>query len=137
MKGGLGQREVFRVPDDKYAPIPPVNLGIQAGRHIHPPEGLFGGKPGAKAQFLVNGVSGNPFGLTQLKPGDVVTIDAAGGGGYGNPLEREPEMVVSDVMEGYVSLERAKEDYGVVIDPKTMKVDEEATKKLRDSLRKT
>ena len=136
MKGGLGQREVFRVPDDKYAPIPPVNLGIQAGRHIHPPEGLFGGKPGAKAQFLVNGVSGNPFGLTQLKPGEVVTIDAAGGGGNGNPLERELEMVVSDVMEGYVSLERAREDYGVVIDPKTMKVDEEATKKLRDSLRK-
>ena len=136
MKGGLGQREVFRVPDDKYAPIPPVNLGIQAGRHIHPPEGLFGGKHGSKAQFLVNGVSGNPFGLTQLKPGDVVTIDAAGGGGYGNPLEREPEMVVSDVIEGYVSLERAREDYGVVIDPKTMKVDEEATKKLRENLRK-
>lgn len=136
MKGGLGQREVFRVPDDKYAPIPPVNLGIQAGRHIHPPEGLFGGKHGSKAQFLVNGVSGNPFGLTQLKPGDVVTIDAAGGGGYGNPLERELEMVVSDVMEGYVSLERAREDYGVVIDPKTFKVDEEATRKLRESLRK-
>jgi len=136
MKGGFGQREVFRVPDDKYAPIPPVNLGIQAGRHIHPPEGLFGGKHGSKAQFLVNGVSGNPFGLTQLKPGDVVTIDAAGGGGYGNPLEREPETVASDVMEGYVSLERAREDYRVVIDPKTMKVDEEATRKLRESLRK-
>jgi N-methylhydantoinase B len=136
MKGGLGQREVFRVPDDKYAPIPPVNLGIQAGRHIHPPEGLFGGKPGTKAQFLVNGVSGNPFGLTQLKPGDVVIIDAAGGGGYGNPLEREPEMVESDVIEGYVSLEKAKEDYGVVIDPKTMQVDEETTRKLRDTLRK-
>jgi N-methylhydantoinase B len=136
MKGGLGQREVFRVPDDKYAPIPPVNLGIQAGRHIHPPEGLFGGKPGTKAQFLVNGVSGNPFGLTQLKPGDVVIIDAAGGGGYGNPLEREPEMVESDVIEGYVSREKAKEDYGVVIDPKTMKVDEETTRKLRDTLRK-
>ena len=136
MKGGLGQREVFRVPDDKYAPIPPVNLGIQAGRHIHPPEGLFGGKPGAKAQFLVNGSSGNPFGLTQLKPGDVVIIDAAGGGGYGNPLEREPEIVVSDVIEGYISLEKAEEDYGVVIVPQTMKVDEEATRKLRESLRK-
>ncbi|MCJ7748942.1 MAG: hydantoinase B/oxoprolinase family protein [Desulfobacterales bacterium] len=136
MKGGLGQREVFKVPDDKYAPVPPVNLGIQAGRHIHPPEGLFGGKPGTKAQFLVNGVSGNPFGLTQLKPGDVVTIDAAGGGGYGNPVEREPEMVESDVMEGYVSVEKTREDYGVVIDPKTMKVDEKATRKLRDTLRK-
>jgi N-methylhydantoinase B len=136
MKGGIGQREVFRVPNDKYAPIPPVNLGIQAGRHIHPPEGLFGGKPGSKAQFLVNGVSGNPFGLTQLKPGDVVTIDAAGGGGCGNPLEREPERVESDVMEGYVSLEKAREDYGVIINPKTMKVDEEATRKVRNTLRK-
>jgi N-methylhydantoinase B len=131
MKGGLGQREVFRVPDDKYAPIPPVNLGMQAGRFIHPPEGLFGGKHGAKAQFLVNGAPGNPYGLTQLKPGDVVIIDAAGGGGYGNPLEREPEMVGKDVIEEYVSLERAKEYYGVIINPKTFKVDMEATKKLR------
>jgi N-methylhydantoinase B len=135
MKGGSGQREVFRVPDDQYAPLPPVNLGIQAGRHIHPPEGLFGGKPGAKAQFLVNGVSGNPFGLTQLKPGDVVTIDAAGGGGCGNPLDREPQRVVSDVIEGYVSLEKAKEDYGVIINPKTLTLDEQATRKFRESLR--
>jgi len=131
MKGGLGQREVFRVPDDKYAPIPPVNLGIQAGRHVHPPEGLFGGKPGARARFLVNAAPGNPYGLTQLNPGDVVIIDAAGGGGYGNPLEREPEMVERDVIEGYVSTEGAGEDYGVVADPKTFKVDLEATKKLR------
>jgi N-methylhydantoinase B len=137
MKGGLGQREVFRVPDDEYAPIPPVNLGIQAGRHIHPPVGLFGGKPGAKAQFLVNGMPGNPFGLTQLKPGDVVTIDAAGGGGYGNPLEREPEMIERDVMEGYVSLEKAGIEYRVAIDPKTMKVDQVATGKLRNESGKT
>ncbi|NWF91308.1 MAG: hydantoinase B/oxoprolinase family protein [Syntrophaceae bacterium] len=134
MKGGLGQREVFRIPDDQYAPIPPINLGIQAGRHLHPPEGLFGGRPGARARFLVNEEPGNPYGLTQLKPGDVVTIDAAGGGGYGNPLERDPEMVERDVIEGYVSLERAKEDYGVVIDPKTSKVDMEATRKLRERI---
>jgi N-methylhydantoinase B len=80
----------------------------------------------------VNGLSGNPFGLTQLKPGDVVVIDAAGGGGYGNPLERDPEMVVSDVIEGYVSLEKAREEYGVVIDSKTLKIDTEATKRLRE-----
>ncbi len=135
MKGGLGQREVFKVPDDEYAPLPPVNLGIQAGRHILPPEGLFGGKPGAKAQFLVNGIPGNPFGLTQLKPGDVVIIDAAGGGGYGDPLERDPEMVERDVLEGYVTLERAREDYGVIIDPETLKVNWEATQNLRTSLK--
>jgi N-methylhydantoinase B len=134
MKGGLGQREIFKVPDDPYAPLPPVNLGIQAGRFIHPPEGLYGGKPGAKARFLVNGLPGNPYGLTQLKPGDAVTIDAAGGGGHGNPLGRDPEMVVEDVREGYVSLKKAREEYGVIINPKTMKADVKATKKLRENL---
>jgi len=132
MKGGLGQREVFKIPDDEYAPLPPVNLGIQAGRYIHAPEGLFGGKPGSKAQFLVNGIPGNPYGLTQLNPGSVVTIDAAGGGGYGDPFERDPDMVERDVLEGYVSLEKAKEDYGVVIDPKALKVDLEATRRIRE-----
>lgn len=131
MKGGLGKREVFRIPDDSYAPIPPVNLGIQSGRYIYPAEGLFGGKSGAKAQFLVNGVQGNSYGLTQMKPGDVVTIDAPGGGGYGKPFERDPEMVLHDVIEGYVSIEGAKSEYGVAISTDTMTIDWEETKKLR------
>ena len=131
MKGGLGKREIFKVPDDQYAPVPPVNLGIQAGRYIYPAEGLFEGKPGSKAQFLVNGVPGNSYGLTQLIPGDVVTIDAPGGGGYGNPLEREPEMVASDVIEGYVSLESARVDYGVAINATTLEVDWSETSRLR------
>lgn len=131
MKGGLGKREVFRVPDDEYAPIPPVNLGIQAGRYVYPAEGLFNGKTGRKAQFLVNGTPGNPYGLTQLKPGDVVTIDAPGGGGYSDPFERDPEMVLNDVIEGYVSIESARDDYGVVIDESTKQIDWEATKRIR------
>ncbi len=130
-KGGLGKREIFRIPDDEYAPIPPVNLGIQAGRYTYPAEGLFDGKTGAKGQFLVNGAPGNPYGLTQLNPGDRVTIDAPGGGGYGNPLERDPELVVNDVIEGYISIESAKSDYGVAIDPATLEVNEAETKKLR------
>jgi N-methylhydantoinase B len=135
MKGGLGRRVVFRIPDDEYAPMPPVNLGIQSGRYRYPPEGLFGGKHGAKAQFLVSGQPGNPFGLTRMKPGDVIIMDAAGGGGYGDPLERDPEMVQDDVIQGYVSLEKAKEDYGVVIDPATMKANLESTDELRRSMK--
>lgn len=131
MKGGLGKREVFKVPNDDYAPIPPVNLGIQAGRFVYPAEGLFGGKPGRKGQFLINGEPGNPYGLTQLKLGDVVIIDAPGGGGYGNPYERDPEMVLNDVIEGYISIESAKEDYGVVINPNTFEIDQQETEKIR------
>ena len=135
MKGGLGRRVVFRIPDDEYAPMPPVNLGIQSGRYRYAPEGLFGGKHGAKAQFLVSGQPGNPFGLTRMKPGDRIIMDAAGGGGFGDPLDRDPEMVQEDVIQGYVSIEKAREDYGVVIDPGTMKVDSLATERLRRSMR--
>jgi len=74
--------------------------------------------------------------LTQLKPGDVVVMDAAGGGGYGDPLDRDPELVETDVAEGYVSFESAREDYGVVINPDTMKVEVDATQSLRKSLKK-
>jgi N-methylhydantoinase B/oxoprolinase/acetone carboxylase alpha subunit len=130
-KGGLGRRVVFRVPDDDFAPLPPVKLGIQAGRFRYPPEGLFGGKAGQKATFLVNGATANPYGLTQLKPGDRVTMDAAGGGGYGDPLERDPVLVAEDVQDGYVSLAQAREAYGVVLDPEGMKVDMEQTKRFR------
>ncbi|MFH1293657.1 MAG: hydantoinase B/oxoprolinase family protein [Pseudomonadota bacterium] len=136
MKGGLGRRVVFKAPDDEYAPLPPVNLGIQSGRYRYPPEGLFGGKDGLKAQFLINGKPGNPYGLTQFGPGDEIIIDVAGGGGYGNPFERDVELVENDVANGYVSVEKAKEDYGVVIDPETMKSEPEETAKLRGSLKR-
>jgi N-methylhydantoinase B len=101
-RGALGRREVFRVPDDGNAPQGPVQLAMQSGRFRLPPEGLFGGEPGARAQFLVNGKPGNPYGLTALAPGDVVTMDSAGGGGYGDPRRRDPAAHARDVAEGKI-----------------------------------
>lgn len=135
MRGGLGRRSVLKIPDDENAPLSPVSLGIQAGRYRYPPEGLFNGKQGSLASFLVNGEEGNPYTLTRLKPGDVVTMDLSGGGGYGNPLERSPGMVKNDVIEGYVSIETAKDDYGVFLDPDTKEIDEERTKTLREAMK--
>jgi N-methylhydantoinase B len=56
-----------------------------------------------------------------------------GGGGWGSPVERDPEAVLEDVLDEYVSLEGARRDYGVVIDERTMKVDQEATERVRKS----
>ncbi len=110
-RGALGRREVFWVPDDAYAPSGPVTLAMQSGRFRLPPEGLFGGKPGAKAQFLVNGKAGNPYGITRLRAGDTVVMDAAGGGGYGEPGERDPAALTRDVVEGRVSRRNAIREF--------------------------
>jgi N-methylhydantoinase B len=112
-RGALGRREVFWVPDDAHAPQGPVTLAMQSGRFRLPPEGLFGGRPGARARFLVNGAPGNPYGLTRLNAGDTVTMDAAGGGGYGNPAERDTEALRHDIADGRVSPAGAVADYGV------------------------
>jgi N-methylhydantoinase B len=133
MRGGLGRKMVIRVPDDDYAPQGPTSIAVQAGRYKYPPRGLFGAGPGSGARFLVNGQNGDPSGLTLCLPGDVIQFDSAGGGGYGDPLQRDPQAVEVDVINGYVSIEKAREDYGVVLDPATLKVDPVETDKIRGS----
>jgi N-methylhydantoinase B len=66
-----------------------------------------------------------------LDAGDICANLTNGGGGFGDPLERDPGLVREDVMDGYVSIKGAEEDYGVVIDPQTLNIDFEATKSLR------
>ena len=66
-----------------------------------------------------------------IEEGETYTFEAPGGGGWGDPLDRDPESVREDVLDGFVSLERAKEDYGVILDPQTYEVDDESTTELR------
>jgi len=131
MRGGLGRKMVIRVPADEKAPRGPTSIAVQAGRFKYPPNGLFGAKPGSGARFVINDQPGDPSGLSLCENGDVIQFQSAGGGGFGDPLERDPEAVEQDVLNGYVSLEKALDDYGVVIDPVTMKVKVEETKRNR------
>ena len=136
MRGGLGRKFVIRVPDDDTAPEPPTSIAIQAGRYRYPPKGLFKGGSANKAQFVVNDQAGDPSGLTLCESGDDIQFHSAGGGGYGDPLEREPQAVEQDVFNEYVSIEQARHDYGVVIDSKTLKADLKETEKLRAARKK-
>jgi len=103
------------------------------------PYGLFGGRPGALGRTVIN-----PGPTEQVVPskdsrefayGDVISFRQPGAGGYGDPLERDPARVLEDVLDEYVSLEQAREAYGVVIDPRTMTVDLEGTERLRAARR--
>jgi N-methylhydantoinase B len=130
-RGGLGQVVSWRIPDDGKAPLPPVTIATVMARVKQAPKGLFGGREGSKGRYLINGVDAKWGGLNACKPGDVITFIQPGGGGYGDPFEREPERVARDVRNEYVSLASALDDYGVVIDPNTLEVDDTATRRLR------
>jgi N-methylhydantoinase B len=101
-------------------------------RHRIPPPGLFGGGAGALGRTVLNpGTPGerelHPKAIYPLEPGDVVSFQVSGSGGYGDPRSRDPALVARDVALGHVSAEEARRAYGVVVDPASGAVDPAAT----------
>ncbi len=133
-RGGLGSRLHLRL----LAPATFYSF-IEKGKSPH--WGLNGGKAGLrnyaiiepkdKVKYEILKTSGTP-----LSEGDRVIVTAGGGGGYGDPVERDPELVLRDVVDGYISLEHARAEYGVIIDPNSLKIDQRATAKLRSGHKK-
>jgi len=130
-RGGIGRRMIIQSPDDGENSPKRTTVAIQAGRFIYPPGGIFNGKAGSKAKFLKNDKNADPSGLTFCDPGDRISFISAGGGGYGNPFERDPKEVERDVQYGYISIEKAEQDYGVIIGPDSQTLDLDATRRLR------
>lgn len=117
---------------------PAATLSVLGERNRFPPWGLFGGKPGAVGEYYLVTANGKKTRLRskctiRMSKGDRLIIRTPGGGGYGDPLEREPRMVLKDMVNGLISLRSARNDYGVVIRP-TLIIDEDATFKLRRKL---
>jgi N-methylhydantoinase B len=104
-----------------------------------PPHGLFGGTDGKKHELWIQrGDKRLPLRTmdTQyVQPGDTIGTRSGGGGGIGDPLDREIERVQWDVVNKYISLEKARDVYGVVLDPKTFKVDHQGTAQLREKIK--
>ena len=138
-RGGLSLVREYEVLSDEAI------LNIRSDKRTHPPHGLFGGKEGSPSWNYVNpGRSDRvlPVLMTEvekLKRGDVYRHEMAGGGGYGDPLERAPEDVLRDVVEEKVTPEHAARAYGVVVtrtgETAAWRLDRGATDRLRTELR--
>jgi N-methylhydantoinase B len=132
-RGGLGVRRDYTFPG--HTP----SFSILSDKAKYPPWGLFGGGPARPAKYILNPDTPEPCGLPskitfQLKPGDVVSVQTPGGGGCEEAWERPVEQVVADVVLAKISVERAREAYGVVVDPHTFAVDATTTAEARARL---
>ncbi len=136
-RGSPGARVVYGPKRDPMTVIFPLD------GHHHPPKGVRGGHPGAAAYAAKIDRGGTEHRVPcvsaeKLQPGELIVGADTGGGGYGDPLERDPERVCFDVLERWVSMEQAREVYGVVftgrVDDESLAVDVEGTAKLRGVL---
>jgi len=134
-RGGLGQEIEFSILDGGTELARDVESSVRlSGRTEDGPFPVFGrrgGKNGRGSGMWANDEPVDHGIYRRLAPGDRVRFILSGGGGYGDPLERNPDRVLADVEQGYVSIEQAGTEYGVVIDPSEMTVDVEATASLR------
>jgi N-methylhydantoinase B len=136
----------FRGAPSAYAEFGPIeNCTMEvlytADGTINPAKGAQGGGPGALSQAFKRELDGRLTELpacygVKLEPGEFVVSRSSGGGGYGSPLERKAQRVLHDVQEGWVSEERARDVYGVVLTQEggTLAVDEAATAAQRAKL---
>ena len=115
-------------------------LQVRSDRKVFRPYGLYGGNPGASSSNIMNpGKEARPLDskLTMtMYAGEVLRHELAGGGGWGDPLERDPESVLRDVRNELVSMNSARDDYGVVIKSDGWGVDYTATQILRAEIQK-
>ena len=130
-RGGLGHWLVVRgVEEGKQ-----VRLSPFFDRTQYPARGYQGGQPGAAGVYsLDDGRRPNPKATVYVDGGVDIVMGLPGGGGFYDPLERDPEAVRADVRDELVSPERALEDYGVVLDA-AFNVDTDATERTRAARR--
>lgn len=140
-RGGPGLEKTFKTYSSGR-----LVLSYCCDRERSVPQGVFGGGTGIPHGIVFNPGTpqeiymGATFSGHKLKDGDAVWRPSSGGGGYGDPLERDPQKVLEDVIDEYVSVERARLDYGVVIRPINpelgqYEIDSDATERERAEIR--
>jgi len=122
----------------------PVTAIYLSDGHFFPARGVLGGREGGPSDVWKIDAKGRKIKLPHisaevLQPGEKIVGICCGGGGYGDPLESDPEWVREDIREGLISPKKGKQVYGVELETKTeqYEVDYAATEKLRNELRKS
>jgi N-methylhydantoinase B len=114
-------------------------LQVRSDRRDFRPYGLYGGGPGKPSMNYLNPQSENRLLASKvtmnIQHGDIFRHEVAGAGGWGDPLERDPAMVLYDVRNEFVSIDAARRDYGVVLGGNPLRVDAGATQALRARMR--
>ena len=103
-------------------------------RSVTPAWGLFGGEAAEGPRMRIGGSQDRhdlKANNLPLRAGDTVTMDTGGGGGWGDPFERDPDAVLRDVRAGLISVTRARERYGVAVAGSPPAIDDAATAELR------
>lgn len=121
-----------------YRMLWPGQFTIALDRDKYVPEGLFGGGDGQGSGLIVGPGTDTEATFTRtsgvgLEAGTILSHRTAGGGGYGDPLERSPEAVLDDVLDEFITIDDALESYAVVVDANTLAVDTTATSELRET----
>jgi N-methylhydantoinase B len=132
-RGGMGSTREYQVLEDAIVPVRSLKGSF---RGKLPPWGIFGGRSARVGDVFLNGVAvADGVREVFLKAGDVVRVQTNAGGGFGDPFERDPQLVLRDVLDRYVTIDAARKDYGVAIDADTLTVDVAATRELRGQSR--
>ena len=139
--GGAGRHRGGNGLEKVYMFLAAGEVSIHDDRNRSRPWGIGGGEAGESSRKILVRRSGEQVELPskldflRVEAGDRLIYLTAGGGGWGDPLDRDPELVRLDVLRGFVSAHKAQSSYGVVLSENTEQVDVVATEALRDELR--
>lgn len=127
-RGGVGVSRIYRFT------APSIGIGL-VYKSKSAPWSVAGGKEGKPNAMIINeGTDRQRMGTgnyNHLASGETLANNSGGGGGWGDPFKRDPEAVARDARNGFISIESARRDYGIVLDPLDYQIDREATRALR------
>ena len=129
-RGGMAQTRKVRLLEEEAI------LQLRSDKRLHRPFGLQGGEEGDPSSNVLSSPDGESkllpvLGMSPMNRDEVIEHAFAGGGGWGDPLDRDMESIQNDLLDEKITVAGAENDYKVIADPESLLIDESATRELR------